>query len=64
MIAHFSKTASNGHVEVVRELLKHGPKVESAYKYDCTPLYKAASNGHEEVVRELLKHGAKVESAD
>jgi ankyrin len=49
-------------VEVVRELLKHGAKVESANKYGSTPLNHAAFNGHLEVVRELLKHGAKVES--
>jgi len=49
-------------VDVVRELLKHGAKLESASNYHWTPLYTAASNGHVEVVRELLKHGAKLES--
>jgi ankyrin repeat protein len=45
-------------VEVVRELLKHGAKVESANKYDWTPLKSAAGIGHMDVVRELKKYGA------
>ena len=57
------RAAVNDHLEVVRELLKHGAKVESAKKGVWTTLYTAALNGHVEVVRELLKHGAKMESA-
>ena len=48
----------------MRELLKHGAKVESADKDEWTSLITAASYGQLEVVQELLKHGAKVESAD
>ena len=47
-------------MEAVRELLKHGAKVESAKKVVWTPLYTAALKGHVEAVRELLKHGAKM----
>jgi ankyrin repeat protein len=51
-------------VEVVRELLKHGAKVESADKNGRNPLYIAALKGHVEVVRQMLKQGAKLESAE
>jgi len=56
--------ASNIHMEAVRELLKHGAKVESGDKNGRSPLYIAASNVDVEVVRELLKQGANVEDAD
>ena len=49
---------------VVRELLKHGAKVESADKDGWTALHTAAHKGHVEDVRELLKHDAKAESAN
>ncbi len=54
--------ADNGHVEVVRELLKHGARLESVNKAGKTPHQLAAYNGHVEVMRELLDHGASVES--
>jgi ankyrin repeat protein len=46
-------------VEVIRELLKNGAKVESVNKNGYTPLNTADEKGHMEVVRELQKHGAK-----
>jgi len=52
---HLKTAAFKGHVGVVRELLKHGPKVESADEDGCTYIHTAASNGHVEVDRELLK---------
>jgi ankyrin repeat protein len=55
-----NSAAFNSHVEVVQELVKHGPKVESADKYGWTTLKTAATNGHKDVVRELQKHGASV----
>ena len=51
-------------MEVVRELLKHGAKMESANNYVWTPLNEAASNGHMEVIREFMKHGANSESTN
>jgi len=51
-------------VEVVRELLKHGAKVESVEEFGRTPLLTAVFKSNVEVFRELLKHGAEVESAD
>ena len=46
------------HVEVLRELLKHGANGNRAKKDDFTPLHIAGGNGHIEVLRELLNHGA------
>ena len=43
-----------GHLEVVRELLSQGAKVDAADNNGFTPLYVACYNGHLEVVRELL----------
>jgi len=54
--------ANNGHVEVVKELIKHGANPNEFTKYSCfnapiNVLMVAANNGHLEVVRELLNHG-------
>ena len=46
-------------MEVVRELLKHGAKVESSNNYGLTPL-KTATKGHMDFFRELQEHGATV----
>jgi ankyrin repeat-rich membrane spanning protein len=51
--------ADEGHVEVFRELLKHGAKLESATNNGWTTLKSAADEGHVKVFPELLKHGAK-----
>ena len=49
-----------GHLEIVRELLKHGAFLDGgcyAYEGDnLTPLGLAIKCGHEEIVNELLKH--------
>jgi cytohesin len=51
--------ASEGHAEVVRELLDGGVGPNIARTSDgCTPLYIAAYQGHAHVVRELLDSGA------
>jgi ankyrin repeat protein len=52
--------AFKGHLEVVKELLKHGAKVKGADKDGWTPLKIAAKYGHMDVVEELQKHGASV----
>jgi serine/threonine-protein phosphatase 6 regulatory ankyrin repeat subunit B len=50
--------AQNGHVEVVRVLLEHGAKVNSARSNGGTALMVAAEKGHPETVRLLLEKGA------
>ena len=50
-------------MKFVRELLKHGAKMEKADNLGYTPLKTAVSKGHVEVVRELLNHDAKVDCA-
>ena len=47
-------------MEVVRELLKHGAKVESADNNGQTALNIAATRGHMDVVEELQKYYARV----
>ncbi len=47
----------HGHLEIVRELIKHGADIHINLDY---PLRGAAEFGHLEVVRELLKHGANI----
>ena len=46
--------AQNGHVEVVRALVKAGANTRRASKSGVTPLFIAAHNGHPEVVRALV----------
>lgn len=49
--------SSNGHLEVVKELLNH-PEIDITMKspYGETALYLALKNGESEVVEELMKH--------
>jgi hypothetical protein len=49
-------------MDVVRELLKHGTKLEIAGIFVWTPLNSAADKCHVDVVRELLKNSAKLET--
>jgi len=51
--------AAGGHVEAVRELLKHDDRINLASDYGWTPLNLAAGRGHEAVVRFLLQRGAR-----
>ena len=52
-----------GHLEIVRELLKHGAFLDAEYQdldsddeYGHTPIGLAIKFGHERIVNELLKH--------
>lgn len=54
------EASRHGHVEVVKELLRH-PKIDSTIKHNdgyTTPLHLASLNGHVEVVKQLLHHHA------
>ncbi len=53
--------AQEGHLEVVRTLLKYKASVDLALSSGATPLGIAAQNGHAGIVRELLEHGAQVD---
>jgi ankyrin repeat protein len=56
--------SQNGHLEVQRDLLKHGADVKTADKDGDTPLYIAIQNGYFEVLRNLLKIGAGVNTGN
>jgi ankyrin repeat protein len=49
----------NGHVNIVKELLLRGAKIEDPGWYG-TPLQAASQNGHNRVVKILIRKGAKV----
>ena len=51
-------------MEVVREFLNRGARMDIANEAGYTPLYAAAEGGHVEVVRELLNHGARMDIAN
>ncbi len=56
--------AYNGHLEIVKALLKNGARVNTV-RYDMvTPLHFAVENDHLEIVVELLANGAKVNAND
>jgi hypothetical protein len=50
--------ADNGHLEVVRSLLKCGVDVDARGYWDQSPLQRASVSGHLKVVQCLLDHGA------
>ncbi len=55
------KAAIKGDVELIKQLLEVGIKVESRNQEGKTSLHLAAENGHLEAVKELLKQGAQIE---
>ena len=50
--------SNNGHVEVVRHLLKHGANVTARCEDGSMPLHWASRKGRVEVIRVLLQHKA------
>ena len=55
--------AQEGHVALVKMLIKAGAKVDKANDDGCTPLYMAAQNGRMGAVKVLIKAKAKVNRA-
>ena len=51
-------------LELVRELLKAGAKLDSTDREGWTPLHIASKKGNLKLVQELLKAGAKLDSTD
>ncbi len=53
-----------GHLQIVRSLLRHGVGVDVRGHVSDTPLQLASSRGHRDVVQCLLEHGADVDLQD
>jgi uncharacterized protein len=56
--------AHEGHLPVIKVLLKHKANVDPLAQNDLTPLHLAAYNGRSECVALLLQFGAKVDPRD
>ena len=54
----------NGHIDLVKKMLRYGVDVNVNDKYGNTPLYWASMCGYTEVVKLLLAHGADVNVKD
>ena len=50
--------ARNGHLEVVRLLVKHGADLDTTAKYNLSALMLAVLNGRTEIALTLLEAGA------
>ncbi|WAQ95611.1 KDIS-like protein [Mya arenaria] len=55
------RAATNGHIDCVRLLLKHGVNVAGKNGADDTALITASQNGHLEIVRLLIEKGCPVD---
>lgn len=55
---------NNGHLEIVRELLKHQVHINEKDSYGDTSLHCAVKLNHLEIVRELLNHQANSNEKD
>lgn len=56
--------AGNGHLEVVKALIKHKAQVDKADSFNATALMAAAANGSLDVVEFLLAKGANPKAKD
>ena len=54
--------AQQGYLDIVKELLRHNPRVDNGNWAFTTPLHVAASNGYVEVVKELLTNNAFIDA--
>jgi ankyrin repeat protein len=52
--------AQNGHLEIVKVLLKFGAIIDSQDECGRTALHLASRAGHEQIVTALLKHGSDI----
>ncbi|PAA46589.1 hypothetical protein BOX15_Mlig028949g3 [Macrostomum lignano] len=56
--------SSNGHLDVVRCLVKNGANINDLNLDGQTPLILAAKNGHQPLLRLLVNYGAKLDIQD
>jgi len=56
--------ASNGDINVVKDLLKSGVDIDAKYKYDKTLLHQAAKKNWLDIVKYLVENGANIEAID
>ncbi|MET4105188.1 ankyrin repeat domain-containing protein [Hymenobacter sp. UYP22] len=56
--------AENGHLEVVKTLLKHKAQIDKTDSFSMTPLMAAAAKGNLEIVQALLTSGANPKAKD
>ena len=59
---HLWLVAANGHLEVLKLLIKYGAAVNM--NFHKTALHTAVENNHKEIVSELLKNGANTNLQD
>ncbi|CZS75070.1 unnamed protein product [Fusarium graminearum] len=62
--ANLARIIKNGHLEILKMLLKKGVDVAAADKDGRTPLHLASQNGHLEIVKMLLENGVDAAAAD
>ena len=58
------EAVSNGHLDIVKLLLRYDADINSSANGGFTPLHLAASSGHVNCVRVLLDNGADITSTD
>ena len=55
-------TSENGHIEIIKELLNFGAKLNAPGEFGETSLHIAAKRGHEEIAKLLIHNGANIEA--
>ena len=51
-------------LNIVKNLVQNGAKINARNKFKCTPLHYAACNGDLDIVHYFLDHGAQIEAKD